>query len=75
MYLDPHTTQPMVHPQDLNHIPDTSYHCHSPGYMKISDIDPSIALVTSTCQPSCINIVCRASFVATKRNYMSYAAL
>ncbi|XP_065888329.1 cysteine protease ATG4B-like [Dysidea avara] len=44
VYLDPHTTQPMVHPQDLNHIPDTSYHCHSPGYMKISDIDPSIAL-------------------------------
>jgi len=57
VFLDPHTTQPTVHPQDLHHIPDNSYHCHSPGHMKISDIDPSISLVITSCQPSCITSV------------------
>ena len=47
VFLDPHTTQPTVRPSDPDHIPDTSYHCNNPGYMKISDIDPSIAVVTN----------------------------
>ena len=46
VFLDPHTTQPTVRPSDLAHILDTSYHCNNPGYMKIHDIDPSIAVVT-----------------------------
>ena len=46
MFLDPHTTQQTVRPPtDFSHIPDASYHCNSPGYMKIGDIDPSLALV------------------------------
>lgn len=44
VFLDPHTTQQTIRPADLAHIPDASYHCNTPGYMKISDIDPSIAV-------------------------------
>lgn len=47
VFLDPHTTQQTVRPTDINHIPDASYHCSTPGYMKISEIDPSIAVVTN----------------------------
>ena len=49
VFLDPHTTQQTIRPTDLAHIPDTSYHCNTPGYMRISDIDPSIAVVTYSC--------------------------
>ena len=49
VFLDPHTTQQTIRPADLAHIPDASYHCNTPGYMKISDIDPSIAVVTNYC--------------------------
>ncbi|XP_072331035.1 cysteine protease ATG4B isoform X2 [Scyliorhinus torazame] len=45
IYLDPHTTQPVVEPLDDFSIPDESFHCqHPPCRMNICDLDPSIAV-------------------------------
>ncbi|XP_030071722.1 cysteine protease ATG4B isoform X2 [Microcaecilia unicolor] len=45
IYLDPHTTQPAVEPSNSCFIPDESFHCqHPPCRMRISDLDPSIAV-------------------------------
>ncbi|XP_029472208.1 cysteine protease ATG4B isoform X3 [Rhinatrema bivittatum] len=45
IYLDPHTTQPAVEPSDSCFIPDESFHCqHPPCRMRISELDPSIAV-------------------------------
>jgi len=51
IYLDPHTTQPVVakgptHIPDATHIPDTTYHCSQADRMRIEELDPSIALVS-----------------------------
>lgn len=49
IYLDPHTTQPAVEPIDSCHIPDESFHCqHPPCRMSIAELDPSIAVVSSS---------------------------
>ena len=45
VYLDPHTTQPVVDLVDPN-VTDDSYHCLHSSRMKILDLDPSIALVS-----------------------------
>ncbi|XP_006005315.1 cysteine protease ATG4B [Latimeria chalumnae] len=45
IYLDPHTTQPTVDQVDCCFIPDESFHCqHPPCRMRISELDPSIAV-------------------------------
>uniref|UniRef100_A0A4W3IZH2 Cysteine protease n=1 Tax=Callorhinchus milii TaxID=7868 RepID=A0A4W3IZH2_CALMI len=45
IYLDPHTTQPVVEPLEDFLIQDESFHCqHPPCRMRISDLDPSIAV-------------------------------
>jgi len=64
VFLDPHTTQQTVRPTDLSHIPDTSYHCNTPGYMNISDIDPSIALVNYYCSVLCVCVPTRPPIIA-----------
>lgn len=47
IYLDPHTTQPAVEPSDSGFIADDSFHCqHPPCRMHVSEIDPSIAVVS-----------------------------
>nr|XP_033813537.1 cysteine protease ATG4B isoform X2 [Geotrypetes seraphini] len=47
IYLDPHTTQPAVEPSNNCFIPDESFHCqHPPCRMRISDLDPSIAVLS-----------------------------
>ena len=46
LYLDPHTTQPAVSSSDTGVVLDQSYHCTQPDRMSISDLDPSVALVT-----------------------------
>uniref|UniRef100_A0A8C1C1N5 Cysteine protease n=1 Tax=Cyprinus carpio carpio TaxID=630221 RepID=A0A8C1C1N5_CYPCA len=44
IYLDPHTTQPAVDPDEGGQFPDDSYHCqHPPCRMHICELDPSIA--------------------------------
>lgn len=44
IYLDPHTTQPAVEPDEDSHVPDETYHCqHPPCRMHICELDPSIA--------------------------------
>uniref|UniRef100_A0A671SV43 Cysteine protease n=1 Tax=Sinocyclocheilus anshuiensis TaxID=1608454 RepID=A0A671SV43_9TELE len=44
IYLDPHTTQPAVDPNEDGQFPDESYHCqHPPCRMHICELDPSIA--------------------------------
>uniref|UniRef100_A0A672MV14 Cysteine protease n=1 Tax=Sinocyclocheilus grahami TaxID=75366 RepID=A0A672MV14_SINGR len=44
IYLDPHTTQPAVDPNEDEQFPDDSYHCqHPPCRMHICELDPSIA--------------------------------
>uniref|UniRef100_A0A8C2D7Y8 Cysteine protease n=1 Tax=Cyprinus carpio TaxID=7962 RepID=A0A8C2D7Y8_CYPCA len=44
IYLDPHTTQPAVDPDEDGQFPDDSYHCqHPPCRMHICELDPSIA--------------------------------
>uniref|UniRef100_A0A671T1W3 Cysteine protease n=1 Tax=Sinocyclocheilus anshuiensis TaxID=1608454 RepID=A0A671T1W3_9TELE len=44
IYLDPHTTQPAVDPNEDSQFPDDSYHCqHPPCRMHICELDPSIA--------------------------------
>uniref|UniRef100_A0A8C2GQC9 Cysteine protease n=1 Tax=Cyprinus carpio TaxID=7962 RepID=A0A8C2GQC9_CYPCA len=44
IYLDPHTTQPAVDPNEDGQFPDDSYHCqHPPCRMHICELDPSIA--------------------------------
>ncbi|NWH79362.1 ATG4B protease, partial [Piaya cayana] len=48
IYLDPHTTQPAVEPNDSSCLPDESFHCqHPPCRMSIAELDPSIAVVRS----------------------------
>lgn len=50
IYLDPHTTQPAVEPNDSGCLPDESFHCqHPPCRMSIAELDPSIAVVRSCC--------------------------
>ncbi|XP_075273862.1 cysteine protease ATG4B isoform X2 [Opisthocomus hoazin] len=45
IYLDPHTTQPAVEPNDSGCLPDESFHCqHPPCRMNIAELDPSIAV-------------------------------
>ncbi|NWQ87248.1 ATG4B protease, partial [Burhinus bistriatus] len=45
IYLDPHTTQPAVEPNDSSCLPDESFHCqHPPCRMSIAELDPSIAV-------------------------------
>uniref|UniRef100_UPI00398E7C7D cysteine protease ATG4B isoform X6 n=1 Tax=Pristiophorus japonicus TaxID=55135 RepID=UPI00398E7C7D len=45
IYLDPHTTQPVVETLDDFTTPDESFHCqHPPCRMNICDLDPSIAV-------------------------------
>ncbi|KAM6064917.1 cysteine protease ATG4B isoform 1-T1 [Theristicus caerulescens] len=45
IYLDPHTTQPAVEPNDSGCLPDESFHCqHPPCRMSIAELDPSIAV-------------------------------
>ncbi len=47
IYLDPHTTQPAVDPNEDGQFPDDSYHCqHPPCRMHICELDPSIAAVS-----------------------------
>nr|DBA25980.1 TPA: hypothetical protein GDO54_010295 [Pyxicephalus adspersus] len=49
IYLDPHTTQLSVEPSDSGDIIDESFHCqHPPCRMHVSEIDPSIAVVSDT---------------------------
>ncbi|RXN04632.1 cysteine protease ATG4B isoform X1 [Labeo rohita] len=44
IFLDPHTTQPAVDPNEDGQFPDDSYHCqHPPCRMHICELDPSIA--------------------------------
>ncbi|XP_057182693.1 cysteine protease ATG4B isoform X3 [Triplophysa rosa] len=44
IYLDPHTTQPAVEPDEDGQFLDESYHCqHPPCRMHICELDPSIA--------------------------------
>lgn len=45
-HLDPHTTQPTVQVPDGWFIPDSSYHTHQPEHIDMSDLDPSLALVS-----------------------------
>ena len=45
-YLDPHTTQQAVQVPDGWFIPDSSYHVQQPDHMPLSDLDPSLALVS-----------------------------
>lgn len=48
LYLDPHTTQSAVFCSDTTGmVPDQSYHCSQPDRMNISDLDPSVALVST----------------------------
>lgn len=45
IYLDPHTTQPVVECAAGCSIPDESFHCqHPPSRMSIAELDPSIAV-------------------------------
>lgn len=48
LYLDPHTTQSVVSYSEASNgmVPDQSYHCSQPDRMHISDLDPSVALVS-----------------------------
>ena len=39
-------TQPTVQPSDDGSIPDETYHCKEPQRMRISELDPSVALVS-----------------------------
>eukprot|EP00731_Ephydatia_muelleri_P030294 Em0021g817a len=43
-YLDPHVTQPTVHLSEDGSIPDETYHCAEPLRMRLSELDPSVAL-------------------------------
>ena len=43
-YLDPHVTQPTVQPSEDGFIADDSYHCAEPQRMRLSELDPSVAL-------------------------------
>ncbi|KAI7790411.1 Cysteine protease ATG4B [Triplophysa rosa] len=48
IYLDPHTTQPAVEPDEDGQFLDESYHCqHPPCRMHICELDPSIAAVSN----------------------------
>lgn len=45
IYLDPHNTQPAVDSESGTLVDDQSYHCQrSPHRMKITSLDPSVAL-------------------------------
>eukprot|EP01135_Chromosphaera_perkinsii_P002564 Nk52_evm80s224 gene=Nk52_evmTU80s224 len=44
LYLDPHTVQPSVDRDELNDFSTESYHCPKPKWMKIVDMDTSLAL-------------------------------
>ena len=46
-YLDPHTTQQTVQVPDGWFIPDASFHTEQPERMPITDLDPSLALVSN----------------------------
>lgn len=47
IYLDPHNTQPAVDSESGTLVDDQSYHCQrSPHRMKITSLDPSVALVS-----------------------------
>uniref|UniRef100_A0A8C1C096 Cysteine protease n=1 Tax=Cyprinus carpio carpio TaxID=630221 RepID=A0A8C1C096_CYPCA len=46
IYLDPHTTQQAVDTESGSAVDDQSYHCQrTPHRMKITSLDPSVALV------------------------------
>lgn len=44
LYLDPHTTQFLVKTDNLEDIPDRSYHCSKTDMMHYQELDPSLAL-------------------------------
>ncbi|XP_031554762.1 cysteine protease ATG4B-like [Actinia tenebrosa] len=44
LYLDPHTTQQTVNPEQMSQIPDGTYHCVYPCRMAINEVDPSVAV-------------------------------
>jgi len=45
-FLDPHTQQPVT---DLSAtVDDMSYHCQHPSSIDISQLDPSVAVVSKT---------------------------
>ena len=39
-------TQPTVHLSEDGSIPDETYHCAEPLRMRLSELDPSVALVS-----------------------------
>ena len=48
LYLDPHTTHPVVKTGDTRDIPDGTYHCSKTDMMHYQELDPSLALVGVT---------------------------
>ncbi|KXJ16560.1 cysteine protease ATG4B [Exaiptasia diaphana] len=44
LYLDPHSTQPTINPQEMTNIPDGTYHCVYPCRMSLTEVDPSVAM-------------------------------
>ncbi|XP_076131237.1 cysteine protease ATG4A isoform X1 [Alosa pseudoharengus] len=44
IYLDPHNTQPAVDSESGTIVDDQSYHCQRTPHMKITSLDPSVAL-------------------------------
>ena len=49
LYLDPHTLQPTIPAPTTSDgwIPDRTYHCEQADRMSLSDLDPSLALVST----------------------------
>lgn len=59
IYLDPHTTQQAVDTESGSAVDDQSYHCQrTPHRMKITSLDPSVALVRAQTvgMSSCISL-------------------
>ncbi|KAG8448234.1 hypothetical protein GDO86_015363 [Hymenochirus boettgeri] len=47
IYLDPHTTQTFMDPEETGTVQDQTYHCQkSPNRMKVLNLDPSVALAS-----------------------------
>uniref|UniRef100_A0A8C1R656 Cysteine protease n=1 Tax=Cyprinus carpio TaxID=7962 RepID=A0A8C1R656_CYPCA len=63
IYLDPHTTQQAVDTESGSAVDDQSYHCQrTPHRMKITSLDPSVALVRAqiTCSNAFMGFFCKS---------------
>ena len=69
LFLDPHTSQPIVRCDPSQPASDSSYHCSTAGRLPITRLDPSIALGFYCRNEEEVEDLCRALILRVLRPF------